>query len=113
MKKLYPLALCLLLFAQWSSANDFRVVGYLPYYRFALSDQIAYEKLTHLCLAFANPDMEGNLSIGDQDITPIVEAAHAHDVDVLIFCCGWSIDARMGSCLGNPYSASKSICFYP
>lgn len=91
MKKLYPLALFLLVFSQLAIANDFKVVGYLPYYRFSLSDQIDYHKLTHLCLAFANPDMEGNLDIGGQDITPIVEAAHASDVEVLISIAGGAL----------------------
>ena len=49
--------------------QSFKTVGYLPYYRFALSDQIAYEKLTHLCIAFANPDMSGDLDVGGQDIS--------------------------------------------
>ena len=36
--------------------NIVRVVGYLPTYRFHLSDKIEYCKLTHLNLSFANPD---------------------------------------------------------
>ena len=68
-----------------------KVVGYLPYYRFALSGQIHYDKLTHLCLAFANPDMQGNLSVGGQDIQPIVEAAHAENVIVMLSLAGGAL----------------------
>lgn len=38
-----------------------RVVGYLPASRFYLNEKIDYCKLTHLNLAFANPDSDGNI----------------------------------------------------
>jgi GH18 family chitinase len=44
---------------------DARVVGYLPEYRFNTSNQLEYCKLTHLNLAFANPDSSGKLIIND------------------------------------------------
>jgi len=69
-------------------SQENKVVGYLPYYRFALSDQISYEKLTHLCLAFGNPDMQGNLDVGGQDIQPIVDAAHDAGVVVMLSLAG-------------------------
>ena len=34
-------------------AQDFKVIGYLPYYRFGFADQIAFEKLTHLRFKYA------------------------------------------------------------
>ncbi|MDA9338930.1 glycosyl hydrolase family 18 protein [Flavobacteriaceae bacterium] len=42
-----------------------RVVGYLPSYRFDSNEKIDYCKLTHLNLAFANPDSNGKLIIND------------------------------------------------
>ena len=45
--------------------NYAKVVGYLPDYRFGLSSQIDYTKLTHLLICFANPDASGNLQIGN------------------------------------------------
>ena len=39
------------------------VVGYLPTWRFSLNNSIEYCKITHLNLAFANPDADGNLII--------------------------------------------------
>ena len=35
-------------------SNKARVVGYFPYYRFPLNNQIEYCKVTHLNIAFAN-----------------------------------------------------------
>ena len=58
-------------------AQDFKVVGYLPYYRFDLVEEIDFTKITHLNLAFLNPDIEGNLSIGGKNINPII--SHAKD----------------------------------
>jgi len=42
-------------------AQNSRVIGYLPTYRFATSSQIDYCKLTHLSICFANPDNAGNI----------------------------------------------------
>ena len=36
-------------------SNKARVVGYFPYYRFSLNNQIEYCRVTHLNIAFANP----------------------------------------------------------
>ena len=74
-----------------TAQEDFKVIGYLPYYRFNYNSQIEYERLTHLNLAFANPDMEGNLDIGGQDITPIVNAAKAEGVKVYISLAGGAL----------------------
>ncbi len=59
-----------------------RVVGYLPTYRFHLSDKIAYCKLTHLNLAFANPDSDGNIIM--PSVTEIVSQARGDNPDILI-----------------------------
>ena len=69
---------------QLSFAQNHRLVGYLPYYQFNRADEIDFEKLTHLCLAFANPDADGNLSIGGRDIDPIVEIAHEAGITAVI-----------------------------
>lgn len=71
--------------------EDFKVIGYLPYYRFGYNDQIEYERLTHLNLAFANPDMEGNLDVGGQNIGPIVASAKAEGVEVYISLAGGAL----------------------
>jgi chitinase len=92
MKRTLPLLLFFLA-ATHFYAQPPKVVGYLPYYRFSLADEIAFEKLTHLCLAFANPDMQGNLSIGGEDITPIVAAGHQAGAEVFISVGGGAIPA--------------------
>lgn len=72
-------------------SQDHLIVGYLPYYRFAQSDNIQYQKLTHLCIAFANPDADGNLDVGGENIQPIVDAAHDADVIVLLSLAGGAL----------------------
>ncbi len=69
-------------------AQDFKTIGYLPYYRFGLVDDIEFEKLTHLNIAFANPDSQGNLSVGGQDIDPIVDLGHDYGLEVYISIAG-------------------------
>ncbi|HFA49694.1 MAG TPA: T9SS type A sorting domain-containing protein [Bacteroidetes bacterium] len=75
-------------------SQENKVVGYLPYYRFGLSDQIKYEQLTHLCIAFANPNLQGDLDVGGQNIQPIVDAAHDEGVTVLLSLAGGALTAE-------------------
>ncbi|MCB0571956.1 MAG: hypothetical protein KDC66_19450 [Phaeodactylibacter sp.] len=68
-----------------------RVVGYLPYYRFENLGQIELEHLTHLCIAFANPDAQGNISMDGVDIWPVVQQAHDANVKVLASLAGGAL----------------------
>jgi GH18 family chitinase len=68
---------------------SFKVVGYLPAGDFDQIDRIELERLTYLDLAFANPDLDGNLVFsGGADITPVVEKGHAAGVKVLVSLAG-------------------------
>ncbi len=69
-------------------AQEFKTVGYLPWYRFGIAELIDYDKLTHLNLAFGYPDAEGYISVGGQDITDIVAMAHDHDLEVFLSIAG-------------------------
>jgi len=69
-------------------AQDVAVVGFLPHYRFSVIDQIDFSKITHLNLAFANPDMDGNLSFEGTNIDPVVQMAHDQNIDVFISLAG-------------------------
>jgi GH18 family chitinase len=80
---------CLCLFLSGNSnAQDFKTIGYFPYYRLSHIEEIDFTQLTHCNIAFANPDMEGSLSFDDVDITPIITKAHDHDVSVFISLAG-------------------------
>lgn len=63
--------------------EGFRVVGYIPSYRWGVVNTVDYTKLTHINVAFVNPtDDEGTIGFG-QDLTTLVNNAHTHDVKVL------------------------------
>jgi GH18 family chitinase len=67
----------------------FKVVGYLAAGNFDKIDSIELEILTHLCLAFANPDAAGNLIFSrNTDIRPVVKKAHGDGVKVLVSLAG-------------------------
>ena len=72
----------LLMIGSISHGQTARVVGYLPTYRFNTSAQIEYCKLTHLNLAFANPDSAGNLQI--PDYTTVVSDALSDNPAIII-----------------------------
>ena len=78
-------------------SQNARVVGYLPTYRFALSSQIDYCKLTHLNLAFANPDSAGNIVM--PSISSVVADALNDNPDIVI----------MVSMAGGVLSAQQAI----
>lgn len=84
MRKLYFLIALFLIVFQLE-AQDIKVVGYYPYYRFDLVESIDFSKITHLNLAFLNPDLEGNLSIGGKDIDPIVTHARNNNSELKVF----------------------------
>jgi GH18 family chitinase len=67
------------------TAQQFKVVGYLPYYRFDLADKIDFTKTTHLYFAFLNPDSLGNLSIPGSDPAPVVAIAKAANPDLTVW----------------------------
>ena len=69
--------------------QDFKVVGYLMASNFDKIDLIELDRLTHLNLAFANPDQQGNLVFGDDtDIRSVLEKGHEHGLEVFISIAG-------------------------
>jgi chitinase len=66
----------------------FKVIGYLPSYRFNWLNDIEFSRLTHVNIAFANPDSSGNLSVSNTSITNAVNKAHAAGCKVFISLAG-------------------------
>lgn len=67
-----------------SWGQKFRVIGYLPQYRMDFVDKVRFEYLTHLNIAFANPDAQGMLTTAKNDIRPAIKKAHELNVKVMI-----------------------------
>ena len=54
--------------------TSFKSVGYLPSYRFSLVDQINFNQVTYVNIAFGNLNASGNLVVGNGDpITTIIQ----------------------------------------
>ena len=84
-----PLLAAFLLAATFSFSQDFKVVGYLAYWNFDTAPtQIEWDRLTHVNLAFANPDTIGNFSFDGADYAQVVEVAHQHNVEVFVSLAG-------------------------
>lgn len=62
-----------------------RIVGYLPDWSYSAYKNIDFEDLTHLNIAFCNPDQNGDLScsIPDTELNNIVCKAHENNVKVM------------------------------
>lgn len=114
MKKIYLIFLLFTVFAQpYLKAQDFKIVGYFPYYRFDYAEQIEFNKLTHVNISFANPiNNQGTLSVGDEDIDPIVSMAHDGGADVFIALAGGALTSTWSSAwthLQKPQNRSAFI----
>jgi GH18 family chitinase len=78
------------------SKSTFKVVGYLPAGNFDLIDQIELSKLTHLDIAFANPDSDGHLRFrNENDLPAIVEKAHTAGLQVYLSIAGGGINDQL------------------
>lgn len=77
----------LMVFCMAARSQNFRVVGYLPQYRMDYVEKIRFDYLTHLNIAFANPNADGFLTTKN-DIRPAVEKSHKNNVKVLISLAG-------------------------
>ncbi len=89
MKKLLIIVLTSLFVINCMPAQDFKSVGYLPHYRFSKLQELDFSKLSHVNISFANPDMEGNIFVGDgAEITDAVELIHSYGAEVFIALAG-------------------------
>lgn len=77
-----------LFLSRFVAGQDQKIIGYLPTYRFSLLEEIQLERLTHLNIAFANPDNSGNLVTNDIPIDAVVQKAHEEELQVFISLAG-------------------------
>jgi chitinase len=83
-------------FAQSQAPSaTYKIVTYLPTWKGAFPASINnfdLRKVTHICIAFANPDAAGNLIVSDNGqagVATVVNAAHAKGTKVMISIGGW------------------------
>ncbi|WP_445722232.1 glycosyl hydrolase family 18 protein [Flavobacterium sp.] len=88
----YQIILVLFLgFSNFSYAQK-KVIAYVPNWidLNSFSNSIQYSKLTHINIAFENPDANGNLSFNPANTT-IIQKAHANNVKVFVSIAGGAI----------------------
>jgi len=88
MRHLYVLLFCC---ATACFAQNVKVIGYLPHYRMYAVGDIEFERLTHVNIAFANPDADGDLSCDGVNVTPAITAAHAAGCKVFVSLGGGAL----------------------
>ena len=79
-----------------NAASTFKIVGYYPIDQAMKGDtsQVPFDKLTHIMLAFVNPDSLGNFNQNFSSLMPFIKAAHTHNVKVLYSIGGGSYQAQ-------------------
>lgn len=98
--------LCLLIMTALITRAQFKVVGYLPNFSISAMNEYAdrtdFSKLTHLNIAFFNPDVNGNFSLDKGiGINDIVAKAHYKNVKVLLSLAGGSDQSQYANLLTN------------
>ena len=79
-------------------STEARVVGYFPYYRFSLNDKIQYCKVTHLNIAFANPETDGTIVLPSNSgdlLKNVMDTARSQNSNIKIYIAiggGWLSD---------------------
>jgi GH18 family chitinase len=80
---------------------DFRIVGYYSLQAAMKKDalEIPFGKLTHINLYFLNPDVKGNFKQNLHAVMPFINAAHAHNVKVLLSIGGGGVHPHYANLL--------------
>ncbi|ATL49267.1 hypothetical protein COR50_19970 [Chitinophaga caeni] len=86
-----------------SGSSGFKVIAYLPKYTSTLADHIDafdFSKITHLNIAFFNPDVNGDFPASQgTGLDTIVSKAHMNDVKVLLSLGGGSNQSQYADLL--------------
>ena len=84
-----------------NNLNSAKVVGYLPWYRFSQNDKIEYCKITHLNIAFANPESDGTIHLPNNSsgitLEDIISTAKSKNnkIKIYISLAGGSIQSPL------------------
>lgn len=95
-KKITLSTFLVLLLGQNLLAQTFRVVGYLPSYRWYIVSSLNYDELTHVCPSFINPNANGDFSFS-QDLSQLVSLAHAKNCKVMASIGGGGISTSVAN----------------
>lgn len=106
MKKRSLLVIFLLVFILNIKAQ-YKVVGYLPAYSGTIGtyiNDVDYTKLTHLNIAFFNPDTNGDFPTAKwKDLPEVIGRAHQNNVSVLLSLAGGSDQSQYEKLMGDEY----------
>ena len=68
---------------------SFKVIGYLPWYRFYAVDEINFDQVDYVNIAFGNLNTSGDLVVGDgEDISIIVQKIKSTNAKVMLSIAG-------------------------
>jgi GH18 family chitinase len=93
---LFFLSIISLTLSAQNISSSFKIVGYYPIDQAMKADtiEVPFNRLTHIILAFVNPDSVGNLNQNFGALTTFIKAAHTHNVKVLYSIGGGSYQGQ-------------------
>ena len=89
---LFFITVCSFSLSAQNTSSSFKIVGYYPINQAMKGDtsEVPFDKLTHIMLAFVNPDSLGNFNQNFTGLIPFIKAAHGRNVKVLYSIGGGS-----------------------
>ena len=92
------------MFTPFQTNGQFKVIGYVPVSKFFKPDigKIEFKKITHLNLAFINPDSSGSFS-KPPGIDSLIQTAHHFNVKVLASIGGGNSPFYLQKLLTDPF----------
>ena len=101
------LAVALLMAGAWRPTSatpgekaNFRVIGYIPWYLVSPDHMPDFGGITHLNIAFINPDSTGNFAIQDA-VKKLASAAHEKGISILLSIGGGNPPRYLKTLLGR------------
>ena len=98
-------------FAETVRTNDstYRVIGYLPDWSYQYYTKVDFSALTHLDIAFCNPDENSNIScnIPDDTLQTIINTAHQYNVKVMSSVATTVSTVTFASLIDTPEKITK------
>jgi len=92
--KIIILLINFFLIIQSNYSQNKEILGYLPYYQFDHVDDIDFNKLSQVCIAFANPTADTSIILENNnydDYNDIVSMLHEKNIEVFISLAGGAV----------------------
>lgn len=92
------------------NVKDYKIIGYIPTYRWSSISSIDFRRLTHVNISFANPTANGTMNFG-ANITTLKNAIGTANTKIMISIGGGAVDAATATNYTNLLKDANRAAF--